>query len=160
MNKGYINIIHIIISTMLITAIKAFGRRCISWVADKAAQYVVFNAQVHWCYWRMKWRGKAYLPSWNFVIGQIARSRRSLSSYPYDIRCVGHHTQRNSRVIQDSMMVARRPPFTGTLLTIQCAPDWSASQSPLGILLKSSSLSLPDVILGTRRLLATPLPPN
>ena len=57
-------------------------------------------------------------------------------------------------------MVTRRLPFPGTLLTIQCAPDWSASQSPLGVLLKSSSLSLPDVFLSTRRLLATRLPPN
>ena len=42
-------------------------------------------------------------------------------------------------------MVTRRPPFPGALLTIQWPPDWSASQSPLGALLKSTSLSLPDV---------------
>ena len=57
----------------------------------------------------MEWRGKEYLPSWNFVIGQIAKSRRSLSTiYPWHIRCVGHHAWRNSRIIQDSMMVTRR----------------------------------------------------
>ena len=51
-----------------------------------------------------KWRGKEYLPSLHFVIGQIARSRRSLStSYPWDIPCVGHHARRNSRLIQDHM---------------------------------------------------------
>ena len=50
--------------------------------------------------------------------------------------------------------------FSGTLLTIQCLSDWSAFQSLLGALLKSTSLSLPDVFLSARRLPATQLHPK
>ena len=52
-------------------------------------------------------------------------------------------------------MVTRRLPFPGALLTIQCPPDWPASQSPPRDLLKSTFLSLPDVFLSNRCPLAT-----
>ena len=82
------------------------------------------------------------------MIGQIARSRRSLlTGYPWDIHCVGHDTRRNSRIIQDSIMVARRLLFPGALLAIQCPPGRSASPSPPGAIPKSTSLSLSDVFL-------------
>ena len=69
---------------------------------------------------------------------------------PWNILFAGHHTRKNSRLIQDRMIVTRRLPFPGALLTIQCLPNWLSSQSPLGALLKSTCLSLPEVILSIR----------
>ena len=99
-------------------------------------------------------------------LGPLKTGRKKLPT-GNSINCLGNpfwmkNDVRNliSRSIKDRMLVTRSLPFPGALLTIQCPLDWPAYQSPLGALLKSTSLSLPGVFISTRRLLATWLPPN